>query len=479
MYQDYDYLTSVIKELDAQIPIRKKITGLDILLDLRNLRKKIVNCRTKDDFYILARKAIDLCNDDHSNLLWDDFFNRPIERFVKCSVSPFDSVQLLESRKANQRAFTAYNNLYKKCRLRLPIKYIKGNYIIYTDFYYKGRLVKKGSIIQKVKGIPVQQFVSFFVKSILKKWDSRSNVLYTDLFYRAPSLTTNKSISMSFLKGGKQFSMSFNYYDTVSFKSVSLSITENIRPKVEYFSEGQILYIRLPEMSPEWEPWLPDTIKKIGNANILKKVIIDIRGNGGGVDDVGLDVVRALIKDTIKSHTRILANNSSQVKDVLLKINPAWHPSITKVPYLNNQKFLVVEDDKNYKVIPDANSVRFAGNIYLIQDEEVFSAAGTLTTLCESSDKLINAGSASGVFLGKGINPFIFRLPNSHLMFRIEAVTDHSNVRKVLDCFHDKVKIRRDLSLQEWLFRATYNKDLFAKEFLYNYDPVFKKILLR
>ncbi|WP_046246479.1 S41 family peptidase [Hymenobacter terrenus] len=472
-YQDYDYLVSTIRSLNAQIEVRKKVTGLDIVGELKALRKHVATCKSDADFYFLLREAIDLCNDEHSNLLWKQFLTRPLKYLVPYSITPLDSMQVQESVLANDIAVKGYLSKYARQKLRLPLKYFNGKYLVYEDFTYKGQLIKRGAQVEKVDGMDVHQFVQTKAKYLGKKWDGYNKISYTDRFYRAPSLIERTGISMTLRTGSEVQNIDFKYADTVALQAKKLPERESDdEKKVAYFKSTGMLYVRVPEMNSEWKTYFPDTIKQIAKANPIKKVVIDIRGNGGGSDDVGLNIIKSLIADTIKTQVKILANNS----DIIKSRDKLWDGAYEKVPYLGNKEYLVIANEA-YNIVPDANSIRYPGNVYILQDENVFSAAGTLTAVAGYSSKVINVGSATGSQLGRGIDPLLFRLPNSKVMFRIEPVVDHSGATRAEDVFHDNVKIRRDLTVEEWVFRRDYRGDVYDAEFLLKYDPLIKLVL--
>ena len=74
MYSDFDTLTKVLVEVSPQIPVRKKVTGLDLQAELIKLRYEIEKIETTVDFGALVKRAIVLCQDGHTNLLWKGYY---------------------------------------------------------------------------------------------------------------------------------------------------------------------------------------------------------------------------------------------------------------------------------------------------------------------------------------------------------------------------------------------------------------------
>ena len=93
------------------------------------------------------------------------------------------------------------------------------------------------------------------------------------------------------------------------------------------------------------------------------------------------------------------------------------------------------------------------------------------------ADNIHTVGQNTGWLLGRGVNPLVFELPNSKILYRIEPVIDFQNVKSARDVYHDEVEIPVSLTIEQYLKRIHFEGDIYGKVFLFNQDPVFIKAL--
>ena len=239
---------------------------------------------------------------------------------------------------------------------------------------------------------------------------------------------------------------------------------------VEYFNKDKILYIQVPQMSDE--AFYKYRIPQICKGKKIDKVIIDIRGNQGGSDDVWIRILEQIISEPLITNLKLgIKNNNSVIqylhynKDSLKK---------EKVSFLNNEVFLVKEEQDI--IYPADNSIKYMGKIYVLQDHWCFSSAGSLSAMAEYHKNIISVGESTGRILGIGVTPMGFVLPNSRLIFTIEPVIDLTNAKKPRDIYHDKVEVPVKLSIEEEIKNCNC-EERFDEHFLYNHDPFFRKVL--
>jgi hypothetical protein len=94
-------------------------------------------------------------------------------------------------------------------------------------------------------------------------------------------------------------------------------------------------------------------------------------------------------------------------------------------------------------------------------------------------DNIVSVGETTGKLLGFGVTPVFFTLPNSCFTFQLEPVLDLSNATTLWDYYHDNVEIPVDISVAQRVhyFNYSIQGDIYSKEYLFNYDPVFQKML--
>jgi hypothetical protein len=475
LYEDYDYFVQMVADINPQLPIRKKLSGIDILQRLRAMRNSIENC-TEPEFYLLLKYAIDACNDGHSDMLGVNALRHDSKEYVKANgVEPLTDEMIEEAAIAAEKAQQVYDSVYNKVKLWLPIKYFDGAYYAINTFRLRGTTYPTGLRLTAINGKEAKGYIHSELIYARRSWDYKNSRYYSNSFELDPQLLKKDSIKLSFAdKQNNTHRLSLSYTDTLSYPQGKLvrRRTDDM-PSIYYLKEQQIVYCRVPSMDYSLLNFYGDSLKKIAAGNKVQHLVVDIRDNFGGHDDVGLNIIRAAIKDTIKTDVAIYAMASERIKRKFLGNKEAIFDT---VPFLNNAIFLVVEKEPCH-IAPDSNSIKLEGKIFILQNEYVFSAAGTLAAVAGYSNKVINIGSRTGNFLGKGTNPLVFQLPHSKLMFRMEPWVDFSGAKNAADVMHDQVELERNLSFEEWIFRKRYKGDVYAPDYLISHDPVFKKAL--
>lgn len=307
----------------------------------------------------------------------------------------------------------------------------------------------------------------------LVRWDSKLKEPYKDNFYR---------------KGGNQFQLGFNDKNipTLAFSLYDSIIcqTENRREiyfssqsqtQVLYFEKPKLLYIGIPFMDAETSESMVrkiDSIKAEGNS--FSKIVIDIRGNAGGNDNCYRIILQHIISKEIpfSSTLKFKYNNANIDFYAEEQKNIIEEPSAI----LSNKIYWKKEFDIN-KIEPDSNSIGYTGNIYVLQDEFIYSSASNLSNLCLNADQLISVGTSTDLVGGRQTEPLFIQLDNSGLIFRVEPLLDFSNVKTLDDFSHNNVEVRITPTIEDYFIRTTYKGDVYSPEFLLSQDKLIKYVL--
>jgi hypothetical protein len=469
MYQDFDELYNIVKSVCGQIEVKNKITNDDILAKIHQQRAKIKLINNSIEFIEFLDKCLSLVNDMHCGAITDSVV------LVKILNNNAKSEKLIE-------LINEYFRLPDKHKsLPIALYYYKGDYYSVGQFILSEESVNYdslplGSKIISINGIAIDSIVNFNINNgySFYRWDNLLNKKYIikQSIYIPSSFDTNvityllndKSKDLSIKKGSK-ITISSNGYFYQSFMQQGF---------VEYFAENKILYIRLPKMA-NYDFYKEEILKK-GKDVSIDKIVIDIRHNGGGSDEVFMQILETLIKNTIFVNANIGFKDNSKVITTLSNKYGKKNYKKKKNNLLDNKKYLMVNWGRN--LVPDSNSINYNGKIYIMQDKFIFSAAGSLSNLAQLNDKLISVGENTGFLLGFGIAPFVFSLPNSGFSFAIEPAIDFTNVEKIYDFYHDNVEVPIEPTINAIVrYFNTEEKKLYSKDFLYNHDPVFQKVL--
>jgi hypothetical protein len=473
MYKDFDYMYDILKNTCGQIQIRDKLTGDNILFKIQQQREKINLINSSTEFIALLDRCLTFVNDMHCGAITD-------------SVSLANILKNKDkTEKLTETIKHIYNTPEKHKKIPIALLYQNGKY------YSVGRfaVIEKddsicdflpiGSQIISINGISIDSIVNFNIEkgysfyrwdaSLTKKYIIKRNI-YIPVSFDINIITYkfNEEISNLNIKNDKIITISGGGYFYQSFEEQGF---------VEYFEKDKILYIRLPKML-NCDFYKTEIQKRAKNVPI-NKIVIDIRHNGGGSDEVFMQILENMIKDTIFVRANIGFKYNPTMTKILSKKygkkiikNNKHH----KIKLLDDEKYTIVNWGRN--LVPNVNSINYGGNIYILQDKFIFSAAGSLSNLAQISDKLVSVGQETGYLLGFGVAPFIFSLPNSGFSFTVESAVDFTNVNQMSDFYHDKVEIPVEISIEDIVrYFNTEEEKLYSTDFLYNHDPVFQKVL--
>lgn len=188
---------------------------------------------------------------------------------------------------------------------------------------------------------------------------------------------------------------------------------------------GKVASIRIPEMlsSVEWgydKELIEDYLKKVADYPVL---VIDIRGNPGGLMEYWKDFLVPAIADKTYEATNYLFFRGGEASRTLLSemgLQLGYTKRLdVKALGLSHPEDLV-EFPRYYKDVvrlaPAADSIHYTGHIYLLVDRYVYSAAEAFASFSKMSGFATLVGERTG---GDGLTAgMMYRyLPNSGYVF--------------------------------------------------------------
>jgi hypothetical protein len=474
MYDDFDTLTKMIIEVSPQGPVREKVTGLNLPAELKKLRTQISAIKSTAEFGALVRTAITLCQDGHTSLIRNKYFDSEKD-YLDRGISP-DAISLIPT-------YDSLLTIAANKPFNLRLKYLQGSYYTIGSFSYQGKEFPSGLKLIKCNDIDIHKYVNRLLGVVrMMRWDFKEKRYFAENFFNGYHLSKKDGLLLTFKdSNGREITSKFLLNDTLTYTSTQaftagISTPIDTFKTVEYFSKEQVLYIRVPRMALEYLNYYPLKIQQEGSRGPLKKVIIDIRNNPGGADNVWVSILENIIAAPIAYQNVLLCNNSPTMRNLFPKAAPNWKPY--PISFLN-QNIYGTYHIGSAVIKPDSNSIKYEGKIYILQNENIYSSAGSFTAVAQLAENLITVGTPTGRLLGRGINPLLFELPNSKLLYRIEPVIDFLNVQNAEDVFHDKVEIPIELTLEEYLDRISSKDSLYAPDYLFKKDTFFRKVIMQ
>ena len=242
---------------------------------------------------------------------------------------------------------------------------------------------------------------------------------------------------------------------------------------VQYFEEDKILYIRIPSMDYEQIDFLINKIQKYKSKEI-NKVAIDIRYNGGGSDYVWHNVLSVLISEPLKIKTNIYSKNTPLVRDYVTNIR---NEKIIREFKIGDTEYIDINTSEFDTIAPSENSLNYNGKIYVLVNQRIFSSSLAFLSVCRQMENLVTVGTPTGFLCGRSTTPFFLSLPNSKLIFQLVPCIDMTNKEKPIDYYDTQAEVPVKLDINFYNKEMTYKGERYTKDFLYNHDPVFQKIL--
>ena len=455
MLADFDTLIESVQKFSPQPPVRKAVTRIDPFTELKKIRRLITKVESTEEYANFIKSALTVLQDGHSSLLWPSGY--PADYLKKLGISD-RAIELFPS------YFDLRISDSKKKKFNLELKYIDGEYYNIIPFEHDGITYESGLKLIEINDQKAPSFIAQLYPYLRKmRWDYSYERYYSENFYNAMNLSANQSLNLKFRdKTGEEFEGVFRLDQAIQFEDLENNVEPKKVYKVDYFPEDEVLYVRIPTMSLDYVDFFPEEIVSKSSGKPLKKVIIDIRGNTGGADNVWVNTLAAIIDKSISFEMLLLANPTEELKNKYPNEELSEWKSY-RVPFLDNYEYKIFASGPRL-IEPSSSSIRFNGNIYILQDGDIYSSAGAFVAIGQLDGRIFTVGQSTGWLLGRGINPMFFELPHSKILYRIEPVIDFQNVENPKDVYHDNVEIPVSLSIDQYLDRINHDGDIYIRK---------------
>ena len=445
MLEDYDQLYTTLTTKVPHFGVRKKVTGIDIPKELRRIKKDIDTVTCDGGFYDVIFRALAACNDKHIS-----------------PNQPRDSVAMARTLEAWRKYFR-YGNSNTK-----GIFYINGKYLTPGFKNKDTEVIPFFSELTHVNGIPVDKYVTKYNSRVSSatRWDFKHKKAWvSSLFDPRVVYKTDKFTWTVVIDGKSQiFDMSGLTYDIPHVKS------DNGAYKVNYFDRDSTLYIRIPEMNIGQAEWLENQIASHKDKSI-SRVIIDVRGNGGGNDMTWHRVLSAITDRPLRWSLR------QAVKDLSVLGGDYSEPH--EINVYGDRLTTFLDEDSETTLQPSERTIGYGGTIYVMFDHNIFSSTYALLSACQGCDRLVSVGRPTGFLGGIGGTPWGDILRNSCFSYRYPITLEITNAddRYPETYYKDQVEIEVWPTIGELRTQTFYNEGQHTEDFLYNHDWVFRRIL--
>jgi hypothetical protein len=475
MYADFDELISILQDCNPQLAVRKAVTGIDNLELAKSLRSVIDTINDKSRFDYLLSNVLECMYDIHAektNKYYAEYDN----------LKGIDTI-ILNYREQNPKP------AIRPFRLMGHPIYIDNDYFLgyvykFINLETNDTLNVYYSKIISYNDMPYKEYV----KETLNKYPSsgvRWEYKKKEYYHVFPTIPFAGVLTVE--DQGKIIDIDLNqrygvYLSNDTF--IKINIAKNnekglINETILYLEKDKILFIGLKNMNDP-ENKIAKQIKEIAKDKLINKVIIDVRNNTGGSDLVWHSILKAIIADSLPYNPVMAFKNTKRIKKLYDYSNAFYDIKkldIKQFEWLPGESFLVTNFEPNY-IVPDSNSLNYKEKIYILQDEEVYSAGHSLASYARHIEQLVSVGEPSGLLAGFGLNPALFQLKYSKFTFRLETAIDVSNATKPEDVYQNMPEIIINIPSDKKLeYKKDWYYDRHCEEYLYTYDYLFQRIL--
>lgn len=446
---DFRYLTNLAVKVSPFVDSNVKIKGLsDISALSKEYIKKAGKTKNDTEFMKLIEEYItSLSQTGHANLIYaDPIVNKilPISEEDKNNMKQTFSFYNIDQNAMNKVNywFGIYDENLKTKLMQLEVKvmYTNGKYIVTEPCKLKlsGKVIQKGAEVVSIDGYPVDEYVKTLQTKIGLRYDNKLQ----KLFLFNPMMVKYQNSD----SGCKvRFRLPNNDIEQVVVSNLYQSNINTFNQNVvtEDLSESTG-YIRVPSFpssgtASEYDKKLiSDYIKK--SQGKFKKLIIDIRGNGGGSPEFWKDLIVAPLikKPVVYTQTAVVKKDffkywgktvqqyldtqyiDTQTPSSINKKNSVHLQEIEEIKNLTGYDDSYVTFNVSNKISPE-DMLPFDGKIYLLVDGGCFSASEDFAQFCKRTGFAEVVGNNTGGGAAAFLSPHYFCLPESKLIFRLEV----------------------------------------------------------
>ncbi len=437
--EDFQFLYSYVENNYPYLDVKNRTHGFNWLDLKESFEDQIHDAQNNREFLGIIAAAVKALQNRHTHLLSPS-------RVVSDSINfenwtPMNEVFSESVVEAAYYWDALYNDFVSGTyglEFDPMIVYDQGDYVVHNYNSSWGSTYGDSTVITHVNGIPVDEAIMTCYEKEYIDYDFYWGKSYLWSIY--PRAFGHDAIFT--------IRNSTGYVGDVSFSVVS-GFTDNPYEYPGMFNatvleSESIGYLYVGSFGSNVDQYYDDVISFYQQIEDFDHLIIDIRGNTGGFYSKWIDgIVRPLIHDDVV-HTQHLAYRTGDyvsylhldyLSDVVAKDDFDYLPSE------------VLEDDfriyKNYGTYTPLGELNFNGDIVVLTDNMVYSAAEGFVNFCREYNFAKIYGTSTG---GDGIMlwPLYFVLPNSKLVINSASAlgldeTGHANeeVRTQPDVFYE------------------------------------------
>lgn len=484
MLEDYDFMVEVVKNIFPSTGVNKLVYGLDVEQKLTRYRKKITPETTNLEFVKIVDDALRSCKGNNLgvNSVLEGFKDNA---FMTHVIAKYISREAISNTSDYVNALQNLRNLPEPS---IELLYHDGAYYNKYDFIINGVTYSKGMKLLELDDVQTITQVKKLEEK-LNSYDYKNKIFYGSML--TPQIEDNFYVLLPLSEEGvRKFTFEqdaetiHNIEVSQDAKVIAIKPDRNIlnlEKTVKYLPGCKMIYIRLPEMNPEFTDFYEEEINKIiENESEIDAMVLDVRGNlGGGNDSVWTSVVSPFLPRTSVSFTLAIKNSplaNAYIDHRLAMLKQFYNfsrfdktsnavvPFIDPVPmFLYRARFIISNDGKG--VMP----------VYLLT-RNVYSSTGNLLSFARQVPTMTIVGNRNPLPLGMCSDPLYFSMPNIKVAFSVPGQIEITNCYNADQVQHTRVDAKVELTAAQMIDFINKNVDD-LENFLVNDDPYFQKVI--
>lgn len=438
---DFNHLYDFIEKNYAYLPLKERTHGYN-WLDLKQVYIERINqAKNNEDFLTILMDAIQALQNRHSSVMCPEsissYHSYYKNMYPFCKIFCYDILEAAEYWKPLYEC--CYDEKYC-CKFESLIIYEKGDYLVFhqteTGEILSGSRLK----VKTVNSIPIDEAIKNCFEEDYIDWDFQRNKSY--IWMISPRNFGKDALFTLEDSEGSEMNMSF-----CCEKEFSIKLYTNLEMPLDFkiWSEKNTCYMKVQTFDLNIAGYTKAFRSFYKQIEEIENLIIDIRGNTGGFYSSWINnIVLPLLSEEEKLQFYLAFKT-----DDYINCFRECYDLNNKVPkssfeYLPPE---VQEGDYNiydysFTFSPNYES-SFDGEIILLIDNIVYSAAEAFASFCKQTGFATIYGTTSG---GDGITPWplYYVLPNSKIVIQLPSAMglDHlgnsnEEVRTQPDVFYE------------------------------------------